>query len=117
MLTHKELKGRALERTAVKAEYERLEEEFAFLDEFLKARAAAGITQAELAERIGTTQSAIARLESGGGKHSPSLATLRKYARALGCRLELRLVQDPKPRKRGGVTTRSRRASRKRSAA
>jgi hypothetical protein len=56
-------------------------------------------------------------LESGGGKHSPSLATLRKYARALGCRLELRLVQDPKPRKRGGVTTRSRRASRKRSAA
>jgi transcriptional regulator with XRE-family HTH domain len=117
MLTHKELKGRALERPDVKAEYERLEEEFAFLDEFLKARAAAGITQAELAERIGTTQSAIARLESGSGKHSPSLATLRKYARALGCRLELRLVKDLKARKRGGVTARSPRAGRKRSAA
>ena len=94
MLTHKELKKRALERPEVKAEYDRLEKEFSFLDEFLKARAAAGVTQAEIAERIGTTQSAIARLESGGGKHSPSLATLRKYAHALGCRLELRLVEE-----------------------
>jgi len=94
MLTHKELKARALERVDVKDEYERLDEEFAFLDEFLRARAAAGITQAEVAERIGTTQSAIARLESGSGKHSPSLATLQKYAHALGCRLELHLIND-----------------------
>jgi transcriptional regulator with XRE-family HTH domain len=93
MLTHKELKNRALDRADVKEEYEQLDEEFRLLDEFLKARAAAGITQAEVAERIGTTQSAIARLESGKGKHSPSLATLQKYARALGCRLELRLVR------------------------
>jgi transcriptional regulator with XRE-family HTH domain len=92
MLTHKELKVRALKRADVKSEYDKLEEEFIFLDEFLKARSSAGITQAEVAERIGTTQSAIARLESGNGKHSPSLATLQKYARALGCRLELRLV-------------------------
>jgi len=48
----------------------------------------------EVAERIGTTQSAVARLESGSGKHSPSLATLQKYAHALGCRLELRLVNE-----------------------
>jgi len=94
MLTHHELKERALERANVKAEYERLDEEFSLVDEFLKARAAAGLTQAELAKRIGTTQSAIARLESGGGKHSPSLATLRKYARALGCRLELKLITE-----------------------
>ncbi|MCX5808482.1 MAG: helix-turn-helix transcriptional regulator [Proteobacteria bacterium] len=94
MLTHKELKNRALERTDVKAEYESLADEFAFLDEFLKARTAAGITQAEVAKRIGTTQSTIARLESGRGKHSPSLATLQKYAHALGCRLELRLRRD-----------------------
>jgi len=94
MLTHKELKARALERAEVKAEYDKLGEEFAFLDEFLQARAAAGVTQAEVAARIGTTQSAIARLESGKGKHSPSLATLQKYARALGCRLELHLVSD-----------------------
>jgi transcriptional regulator with XRE-family HTH domain len=94
MLTHKELKNRALERTDVKDEYESLADEFTFLDEFLKARAAAGVTQAEVAKRIGTTQSTIARLESGRGKHSPSLATLQKYARALGCRLELRLRRD-----------------------
>jgi len=60
----------------------------------LKARAAAGVTQAEVAELIGTTQSAVARLESGSGKHSPSLSTLQKYAHALGCRLELRLVKE-----------------------
>ena len=61
MLTHKELKARALKRADVKSEYDQLDKEFAFLDEFLKARSSAGITQAEVAERIGTTQSAIAR--------------------------------------------------------
>jgi len=95
MLTHKELKNRALERPDVKTEYDQLEDEFAFLDQFLKARSATGITQAEVAKRIGTTQSAIARLETGGGKHSPSLATLQKYAQALGYRLQLRLVKCP----------------------
>jgi len=99
MLTHKELKARALARPDVKAAYDELEEKFSLLDAFLQARAAAGVTQAEIAKRIGTTQSAIARLESGGGKHSPSLATLRKYAQALSCRLELRLVNEsPKSR-------------------
>jgi transcriptional regulator with XRE-family HTH domain len=95
MLAHKTLKVRALSRPDVKAEYDRLEEEFAVLDQFLRARAAAGLTQAQVAERIGTTQSAIARLESGAGRHQPSLGTLRKYAQALGCRLELRLIKDP----------------------
>lgn len=99
MLSHKELKARALECAQVKDEYEILDEEFALLDEFLKARSEAGITQAEVAHRIGTTQSAVARMESGSGKHSPSLATLRKYARALGCRLELKLVNEAHKRK------------------
>ena len=107
MLTHKELKARALERADVKAEYDGLDEEFRFLDEFLKARAAAGVTQAEVAERIGTTQSAVARLESGRGKHSPSIATLEKYAHALGCRLELRLVNEMSSRKAESKTTRT----------
>lgn len=114
MLTHKELKKRALKRADVRAEYDQLEEEFAILDEFLKARAAAGVTQAEVAERIGTTQSAIARLESVSGKYSPSLATLQKYAHALGCRLELRLVK--KSQLTEGRTSRSTRTARKRSA-
>ncbi|MDD4197625.1 MAG: helix-turn-helix transcriptional regulator [Syntrophorhabdaceae bacterium] len=93
MLTYEEFNKKALERPEVKAEYDRLADEFALLDEFLKARAAAGITQEELAKRMGTTQSAIARLESGKGKHSPTLATLQKYARALGCHLEVRLTR------------------------
>jgi transcriptional regulator with XRE-family HTH domain len=99
MLTHKSLKARALAKPGVKAEYERLDEEFALLDQFLKARMASGLTQADIAERIGTTQSAVARLEASSGKHSPSLATLRKYASAIGCRVELKLVKQVASRK------------------
>ena len=93
MLSHRTLRARALARPDVKAEYERLKPEFAFLDQVLAARKAAGLTQADIARRIGTTQSAIARLESGSGKHLPSLATLHKYASAVGCRVEIRLVK------------------------
>ncbi|MHB8348462.1 MAG: helix-turn-helix domain-containing protein [Acidiferrobacterales bacterium] len=91
----KQFKARALARPGVRREYDRLAEEFAFLEEILKARAEAGLTQAEVAARIGTTQSAVARLESGSLKHSPSLATLEKYASALGCKLQIRLVKEP----------------------
>src|SRR3990172_12052118 len=94
MLSHRTLRARALARPDVKAEYERLKPEFAFLDEVLAARKAAGLTQADIAHRIGTTQSAIARLESGSGKHLPSLGTLHKYARAVAFRVEIRLVKD-----------------------
>jgi transcriptional regulator with XRE-family HTH domain len=106
MLTHKELKSRALARDDVRAEFDKLEEEFVFLDEFLKARAAAGMSQAEIAKRMGTTQSAVARLESGRGKHSPSLFTLRKYARALGYRVDLRLVKEKENAEAQGRTIR-----------
>lgn len=105
MLSHKEMKARALTRADVKGEYDKLEDEFNYLDQFLQARTAAGLTQADLADRIGTTQSAIARLESGKGQHSPSLSTLRKYAKALGCRIELRLIKEPHDTR--GLTTRS----------
>jgi transcriptional regulator with XRE-family HTH domain len=94
MLTHKQLRAQALKRPEVTAEFERQMEEFALLDEFLRARSEQGLTQAEVAERIGTTQSAVARMESGRGKHSPSLATLSRYAEALGCKLEVRLVRE-----------------------
>lgn len=96
MLTHKQVRAKALRRSDVKAEFDKVSEDFALLDEFLKARAEQGLTQAQVAEKIGTTQSAVARMESGRGKHSPSLATLSRYAEALGCKLEVRLV-----RKRG----------------
>src|ERR1700674_5149945 len=92
--TLKQFRTRALKRPAVRKAYDELDEEFAFLDEVLKARAEAGLTQAEVAARVGTTQSAIARLESGTQKHSPSIATLQRYAQALGYRLEIKLVKD-----------------------
>lgn len=87
----KQFKTRALARPGVRKAYDALEHEFAFLDEVLKARASSGLTQAQLAERIGTTQSAIARLESGTAK--PSVATLQRYADALGYRVEIRFVK------------------------
>ena len=90
----KQFKRRALSRPEVRAAYDASAEEFAFLDEVLRARAEAGLTQAEVAERIGTTQSAVARLESPGGKHSPSIATLQKYAKALGYTVQVKLVKE-----------------------
>ena len=95
LLTHAELKARMLESPAVRAEYERLNrEEFAILDEMLAARRAAGLSQADVAARMGTKAPAVARLESAlaSGKHSPSIGTLRKYAAALGKRVEVHFV-------------------------
>jgi len=95
----KKFKAKGLSRPEVRKAYDELAEEFEFLDEVLKARAASGLTQAEVAARVGTTQSAIARLESATPRHSPSVATLQRYARALGYRLEVRLVKEPKVNK------------------
>lgn len=95
MLTHEQLKAQALENPAVRAEYERLQrEEMPMLDAILKARHEAGLTQAQVAERMGTKAPAVARLEASliSGKHSPSLATLQKYAAALGKRVQVQLV-------------------------
>ena len=92
--TLKDFKAQALARPDVRRKYEGLREEFEILDEILKARAEAGVTQAELAARIGTTQSAVARLETAMGKHSPSIGTLKRYALALGYRLQVRLVKE-----------------------
>src|SRR5438046_7502543 len=97
MKSHKELVKKMLKNPEVKAAYDGQAEEFALLDELLRARRRAGLTQAEVARRMGTKTPAVARLEAGGGskRHSPSLATLRKYAAAVGCRVEIRL----RPRK------------------
>lgn len=78
---------------AFMAEYEALEEDFALLEELLKARKHAAMTQEDVAREMGTKAPAVARIEAGGGdrRHSPSIATLRKYARAVGCRLKITL--------------------------
>ena len=92
--TFKQFKDKALAKTEVRQAYDALEEEFVFIDEMLKARTESGLTQAEVAELVGTTKSAIARLESGSGKRSPSVSTLKRYAHVLGYRLEIRLVKS-----------------------
>ncbi len=96
MLTHDELKKKILSNPKVKEEYDSLEDEFTLFDELLKARMNAGLTQTEVANLMGTKTPAIARLEAGGGnkQHSPSISTLRKYATAVGCHVEIRLVQN-----------------------
>ncbi|MFV9690261.1 MAG: helix-turn-helix domain-containing protein [Desulfobacteria bacterium] len=93
-MTHSELKEKALQKKNVKAIYEALEPEFTLLRELLNARQKAGLSQAEIAKLMGTKAPAITRIESSlsSGKHSPSIATLKKYANALGCRLEIKLV-------------------------
>lgn len=74
--------------------YDELEEEYAALNAVLRARRDAGLTQSEIAQRMGTTTSAVSRLESSllSQKHSPSLATLKKYAHACGKKLVVRLA-------------------------
>ena len=84
MLTHNQLVKKMLRQPAVKAEYDAGAEEFALLDELLKARRRAGLTQAEVAARMGTQTPAVARLEAGGGsqRHSPSVAQVSEPAEA-----------------------------------
>ncbi len=57
----------------------------------LGSHARAGLTQEAVASRMGTTKSAVSRLESAG-KHAPSLTSLKKYAKAVGCEIEIRLI-------------------------
>ncbi len=84
------LKKRLMENPEFRAEYEKADAEFSLIEALVEARTKANLSQAELAQKIGTTQSAIARLEGGGV--SPSVSTLRRYAEATGSRLEINLV-------------------------
>jgi ribosome-binding protein aMBF1 (putative translation factor) len=83
-----------LAKPGVQKAYDALEEEYSTLHAMLDARLAAGLTQADVAARMGTTVSAISRLESSlrSEKHSPSFATLRKYAQACGKKLVVQMV-------------------------
>lgn len=89
MTTLKQLKAKLLDNPAVQAGYNALAEEFDIPRELVTARARAGLTQAEVAERMGTTQSVVARLE--GGRRQPSMRTVQRYAQAIGCRAVVRL--------------------------
>jgi len=88
---HAKFIAKAKQREGFAQAYEGLELEYALASQMLKARAKAGLTQDAVAERMGTTKSAISRLEAAG-RHTPSLATLKKYASAVGCDLQVKLV-------------------------
>jgi DNA-binding XRE family transcriptional regulator len=88
-----ELKARLLEDPETRAEYATQEPEFAIARELIAARTRAGLSQAQVAERMGTSQSTVARLESG--RTLPSLRTLARYANATGSRSIVRLETIP----------------------
>jgi len=92
---HEEFLREAKKDEEFREEYEALAPSYALVRELLLARQQSGLTQEAIANKIGTTKSAISRLESGG-KHVPSLTTLRKYAEAVGCELEIKLIPKSK---------------------
>jgi len=77
-----------------KEEFDRLEPEYTLVSRMLAARKKAGMTQADVAKRMGTKTPAVARLERSliTGNHSPSIFKLGKYAEAVNCRLDSKLA-------------------------
>lgn len=85
---------KAMQRHGFKDAWEASADEYAALRTLLDARKQSGLTQDEIALRMGTTKSAVSRLESSlrDPKHSPTFETIRRYANACGKRVELQLV-------------------------
>jgi len=88
---HKKFLEKVSRRRGFSEAYEALEAEYTLAHEMLAARARAGLTQEAVAVRMGTTKSAISRLEAAG-KHAPSVASLKRYAAAVGCTLNIELI-------------------------
>ena len=89
MKTLKTLKREMLDDAATRTAYNAMADEFAIARELIAARARAGLTQGEVARRMGTTQSVVARLESG--KRPPSMRTVERFAQAVGGHLVFRI--------------------------
>jgi DNA-binding XRE family transcriptional regulator len=81
------LKQQALQNPAVRREYDALSSEFQLIDKLLQMRTAAGLTQDQVARRMGTQKSNICRLEKGNA--NPSWNTLQKYADACGFKITM----------------------------
>ncbi|MCK4390904.1 MAG: helix-turn-helix transcriptional regulator [Desulfobacterales bacterium] len=86
----KEMKKKLMKNAKFQKEYDILEEEFAVVHALIEARTRARLTQQEVAERMGTTQSAIARMESGSG--FPSMTSIKKYAEATNSKIKINLI-------------------------
>jgi len=86
---YKQLKKELLKDKKIKEFYERLGPEFAVIEMIIKKRIEKGLSQKELARKIGTKQSAISRLESG--TYNPTLSFLQKVVEGLGAKLKIAL--------------------------
>ncbi len=93
----KDLHKKWLRDDDYRREYDALEEEFALASALIAARSQAGLTQEELAEKMDTSQSAIARMESG--RTIPSGTTLKRFARATGTRLRITFEPAKSPKR------------------
>jgi transcriptional regulator with XRE-family HTH domain len=93
-MNHNELREKALKKPKVARAYRDLEPEYKLLKRMLLARNHAGLSQSDVAKRMGTKPPAIVRLEQSlsTGAHSPSVFTLSKYAHAVNCRLDIKLI-------------------------
>ncbi len=89
--TYKQLKRELLKDKEIGQVYEKFGPEFAVIEMIIKRRIEKGLTQKELAKKIGTKQSAISRLESG--TYNPSLSFLQKVGEALGAKLKISLAE------------------------
>ena len=106
---HESFLKKSLKRKKFRDAYQDLKEEYVLARLMLSARSKSGLTQEAVAGLMGTTKSAVSRLEAGG-KHAPSLTTLKKYAQAVGCRLEIKLVPNTCPTSGSTQTARKRAA-------
>jgi DNA-binding XRE family transcriptional regulator len=95
MKTLQDIKRELLASPAALAAYEAQAPEFDMARELIEARSRAGLTQSDVAQRMGTTQSVIARLE--GGKGTPSMRTVQRYAQAVGARAVVRIEPQAAP--------------------
>jgi len=89
---------KASKRRGFREAYDALETEYALAHEMLSARTRAGLTQEAVADRMGTTKSAVSRLE-GAGKHAPSMSSLKRYADAVSCTLKIEFIPQPVKRR------------------
>ncbi|MDX5936850.1 helix-turn-helix transcriptional regulator [Acidithiobacillus thiooxidans] len=88
---HKAFLTKARNRAGFSEAYNALDLQYQVSVQMLEARSRAGLSQDAVASRMGTTRSAVSRLESTG-KHAPSLTTLKRYANAVGCEIQVTLI-------------------------
>ena len=93
-MNFKQFRQKALENPEVHQEYDALQEEFSLIDQLIAMRTKAGLTQEDVAKKLGTNKSNISRLERG--RSNPSWGTLNKDAAACGFRVKLEAIEyDP----------------------